>query len=94
MTKDEVLKLAFVALKNGKKVREGGEGTVVQPVLEDAAIAAIEESLAEPEQAPDLTEAFRTELDKLCQRIYELEHEPVGFMVMERKPPTTKEKNT
>jgi hypothetical protein len=49
MTKDEALKLALEALKNGKKVRAGGGGTTAQPVLEDAAINAIKEALAQPE---------------------------------------------
>ena len=34
MTKDAALKMAFKALKNGKKVRAGGGGTTVQPVQE------------------------------------------------------------
>jgi hypothetical protein len=51
MTKEE-LKQALEALKNGKEVREGGGGTMVQPVLEDAAILAIEEALAQPAQEP------------------------------------------
>ena len=49
MTK-EALKLALEALKNGKEVRDGGGGTVVQPVLEDAAINAIKAALAQPVQ--------------------------------------------
>lgn len=49
MTKDEALKMALEALKNGKKVREGEGGTKFQPLLEDAAITAIEEALAQPE---------------------------------------------
>tara|TARA_R110000822_G_scaffold296213_1_gene418595 strand:- start:364 stop:834 length:471 start_codon:yes stop_codon:yes gene_type:complete len=52
----EVLKLALEALQNGKKVREGEGGTTVQPVLEDAAILAIGEALAQPEQE---TQAYR-----------------------------------
>jgi hypothetical protein len=54
MTKDEALKQALEALKKGKEVREGGGGTMVQPVLEDAAITAIKAALAqpEPEQEP------------------------------------------
>jgi hypothetical protein len=51
MTK-EVLKLALEALENGKEVREGGEGTMVQAVLEDAAINAIKEALVQPQQEP------------------------------------------
>jgi hypothetical protein len=50
MTKEE-LKQALEALKNGKEVREGGGGTMVQPVLEDAAIAAIKAALT-VEQEP------------------------------------------
>lgn len=45
----EVLQQALEALKNGKEVREGGGGTMVQPVLEDAAIAAIKAALTQPE---------------------------------------------
>tara|TARA_R110000737_G_scaffold341736_2_gene365898 strand:- start:465 stop:761 length:297 start_codon:yes stop_codon:yes gene_type:complete len=52
MTDDDALKLALEALKNNKKVREGEGGTMVQPILEDAAILAIEEALAQPEQEP------------------------------------------
>jgi hypothetical protein len=51
MTK-EVLKLALEALENGKEVRAGGEGTMVQAVLEDAAINAIKEALVQPQQEP------------------------------------------
>jgi hypothetical protein len=52
MTKDKALKMALEALANGKKVREGEGGTKSQPALEDAAISAIEEALAQPEQEP------------------------------------------
>jgi hypothetical protein len=55
MTK-EALKQALEALKNNKKVREGEGGTMVQPVLEDAAIAAIKEALAQPEQEQEPVE--------------------------------------
>ena len=50
MTKDEALKMALEALENGKKVREGEGGTKFQPALEDAAMTAIEEALAQPER--------------------------------------------
>jgi hypothetical protein len=56
MIKDEALKMALKALKNGKKVRAGGGGTTVQPVLEDAAINAIKAALAQPEQWVTLTD--------------------------------------
>jgi hypothetical protein len=46
------LKMALEALANGKKVREGEGGTKSQPALEDAAISAIEEALAQPKQEP------------------------------------------
>ncbi len=52
MTKDKALKMALEALANGKKVREGEGGTKSQPALEDAAISAIEEALAQPKQEP------------------------------------------
>jgi hypothetical protein len=55
MTKDKALKMALNALKNGKKIREGAGGTLVQPVQEQVAILAIEEALAlqEPVALPD-----------------------------------------
>jgi len=46
----EVLKQALEALENGKKVRAFGGCTKFQEPLEDAAITAIKESLAQPEQ--------------------------------------------
>ena len=52
MTKDDALKLALEALENGKRVRDGEGGTRYQPELEDAAITAIKEALAQPVQQP------------------------------------------
>tara|TARA_R110000868_G_scaffold334978_1_gene595639 strand:+ start:311 stop:853 length:543 start_codon:yes stop_codon:yes gene_type:complete len=52
MNKDEALKLALEALENGKRVRNAEGGTEYQPTLEDKAIAAIKEALAQPEQEP------------------------------------------
>ena len=52
MTKDAALKLALKALENGKRVRDGEGGTRYQPELEDAAITAIKEALAQPAQEP------------------------------------------
>ena len=48
--KNEALKLALEALENGKRVRDGEGGTKYQPWLEDAAITAIKEALAQPAQ--------------------------------------------
>ena len=52
MTKDEALTMALEALENGKKVRAFEGGTKFQAPLEDAAIDAIKQALAQPEQEP------------------------------------------
>ena len=71
MTKDEALKLALEALQG-----VWNSGLPFHNVVRmGKAIAAIKEALAQPEQEPDLAEAFRTELDKLSQRNYELRME-------------------
>jgi hypothetical protein len=50
--KDEALKLALEALKNGKRVRNAEGGTKYQPDLEDKALTAIKQALAAPVQEP------------------------------------------
>ena len=52
MTKDEALRLALEALKNGKRVRNAEGGTKYQPDLEDKAITAIKAAL-EAKDEPD-----------------------------------------
>jgi hypothetical protein len=42
MSNEETMQLALQALINGKKVRAGEGGTLYQPPLEDAAIAALQ----------------------------------------------------
>jgi hypothetical protein len=51
--KDEALKLALEALKNGKRVRNAEGGTKYQPDLEDKAITAIKQALAAQPAVPD-----------------------------------------
>ena len=63
MTKDEALELAIETLENV----QGNYGDYWTETITD-----LREALAQPEQEPDLAEAFRTELDKLSQRNYEL----------------------
>jgi hypothetical protein len=53
--KDEALKLALEALKNGKRVRNAEGGTKYQPDLEDKALTAIKQALAAPVQEPVAT---------------------------------------
>lgn len=70
----EALKQALEALEN----IDSWLPTIGQKGLRDYeadAITAIKAALAQPEQEPDLAEAFRTELDKLSQRNYELRME-------------------
>lgn len=45
---------ALEALENGKRVRDGEGGTKYQPPLEDSAIAALRDVLAQEEQEPVL----------------------------------------
>lgn len=52
MNKDEALRLALLALVNGKRIRNAEGGTLYQPDLEDQAIAAIKQALEQPEPEP------------------------------------------
>lgn len=47
MNKDEALRLALLALVNGKRIRNAEGGTLYQPDLEDQAITAIKQALEE-----------------------------------------------
>ena len=50
--KDAALKLAFKALTNAIAVRNGEGGTMLVHPLEENALTAIKEALAQPEQEP------------------------------------------
>jgi len=52
MTKDKALKLALEALTNAIAVRNGEGGTKLVSPLEENAITAIKEALAQPAQEP------------------------------------------
>lgn len=54
MTHEELLRLALMALENGKKVREGEAGTEYQPPMEDAAIIALRQALVTEQGAEPL----------------------------------------
>ena len=73
MTDREIMQQALDALKNGKQVRAGERRTNYQPELEDAAIAALEAALAQPEQDWDLLAATQASLREHMARIKELE---------------------
>ena len=57
----ELLQQALYALKNGKKVCNFECGSALQVILEDAAIAALESAIAQPEQPDYEHEATQSE---------------------------------
>jgi hypothetical protein len=72
--KDEALKLALEALENGKRVRNAEGGTKYQPDLEDKAITAIKQALAEPVQEPVAWGVFEGNLHDMFFSRTEADH--------------------
>jgi phage shock protein A len=93
---EAVMRQALAALENGKRVRNCEGGTLFQPPLEDAAIAALRERLGTQPPASGMDEILRlrAERDALADRLRETRAQLTDTTDAHRKQVTQAALNT